>query len=115
MKCTHCGGNIIGDQCLQCARFVNQQTIPVKFKMPKLPQKRVSKLGVCRCCGHEKNLWSDNLCGVCISYVNGIKGKYCPVGSKEREAVLKRVAAFKAKRTRRTLKEYRKESMVNCG
>lgn len=112
MRCEHCGGNILVDQCLQCARILPSTISPIKIAR-NLKEKKSNKgvEGVCRCCGHTKRIWSDKLCSSCISYVNGHYGKYYPAGSYEREAVLKKVAEMKAKKAAGVMKRFRREGL----
>jgi hypothetical protein len=112
MRCQHCGGNIIVDQCLQCARMLPSTISPVRVtKITKEKKRNQGVQGVCRCCGHTKRIWSDKLCSSCISYVNGHYGRYYPAGSYEREAVLKRVAEMKTDKSKKSMKMFRREGV----
>ncbi len=109
MRCKYCGGNVIGESCLQCSRRA-VAIVPYKIRSfddydeaekMRTKRRKSGREGICRCCGRKLLLWTDNLCSACVSHVNGRRGRYYPVNSPGREAVIMRLKERRAERKRR--------------
>ena len=109
MRCKYCGGNVIGERCLQCSRPA-VAVVPYRIRSfdeceeeerRKIMRKKTVREGLCRCCGGKHCLRMDGLCSSCAAYVDGRRGKYYPVKSPQREEVLARVRERKVNRMKR--------------
>lgn len=87
MRCPHCGGNILGDQCLQCARPA--KTYPAYYILSS-PGHKTRRRGQCSNCERSDLYLTTGLCGTCYSVIRGIK-KNTPLWRKRLAEVKNRI------------------------